>query len=77
MTTIESAGRYAGGEKPDELPSKRTLGEPQLRRPSSSSAEPKPPPECCEEIKGRRVGGGGWGGGMVNRTHKKKGPHTL
>lgn len=36
----------AGGEQPDQLPLKRTLGEPQLRRPSSSSAVPKPPPEC-------------------------------
>lgn len=29
-------GRDAGGEKPDELPLKRTLGEPQLHRPNSS-----------------------------------------
>lgn len=35
-----------GGENPDELPLRRTLGEPQLHRPSSFSAEPKPPPEC-------------------------------
>lgn len=39
--------RYdTGGEKPDEIPLKRTLGEPQLHRPSSFLAEPRPPPEC-------------------------------
>lgn len=39
-------GQNAGGEKPDKLPWKRTLGVPQLHQPSSSSAEPKPLPEC-------------------------------
>lgn len=44
----------AGKEKRDELPLRRTLGEPQLRRPSSSLAGPRPPPECWEWIR-RRV----------------------
>lgn len=50
----QAGGSYGGGEKPDELPWRRTLGEPQLRQPSSSSTGPRPPPKCCEQIR-RRV----------------------
>lgn len=64
----QAGGSYRGGEKPDELPWRRTLGEPQLRQPSSSSTGPRPPPECCEQIR-RRV--------RETQILYKRGPHTL
>lgn len=68
MRWHQAGGSYGVGEKPDELPWRRTLGEPQLRQPSSSSTGPRPPPECCEQIR-RRV--------RETQILYKRGPHTL